>query len=251
MDNSMYCTGIIFGLIAFLVVFTFHQAIGGTGRFARMAVVWITVLSGAAGYFNDTDTSFPEMLVVVIPPAGLLAWLFLARPGKALLDGMDIHLLTMIHVVRAPIEVVLYWSFIDKMVPHEMTFSGGNFDIVSGLSAPCIYYLGFMKGEVRWRLLVIWNFVCLGLLVNEIFRSVFSAPFFFQTIGLDQPNVLVFQYPFVLLPGIVIPILLGAHLIVIRTLVKAHWHQPKLLNYGRAAIRRSVIRRSATHQFFN
>lgn len=238
MDSSVFCTGIIFGLITFLVVFTFHQALRGSGTFSVMAVIWIAMLSAAAlaGYYKDTDTIFPRLLLVVVPPAILLAWLFLARPGKVSMDGMDIHLLTMIHVVRAPIELVLYWSFIDGMVPHEMTFGGGNLDILSGLSAPCIYYWGIMKNGVRWPVLVIWNFACLGLLINAIFRSVLSTPVSFQTIGFEQPNILAFQFPFTLLPGVVVPIILCAHLVVIRNLVRTHWQDTRALHFGRAVI---------------
>ncbi len=55
------------------------------------------------------------------------------------------------------------------MVPHEMTFGGGNLDILSG-SQLRIYYWGVMKSRVRWRMLVIWNFACVGLLVNCNFQ---------------------------------------------------------------------------------
>lgn len=238
MDSSTYCTSSIFGLITLLVVFTFHQAVKGSGRFAALVAIWIAIQCGAAlaGYFRVTDTIFPRLLLVVVPPAVLMACLFLTGPGKALMDRMNVDLLTMIHVVRAPIEVVLYWSFIDKMVPYEMTFGGGNPDMLAGLSTPCIYYLAVMRSGMKWRWLVTWNFVCVGLLLNEVFRAVLSAPLLFQTIGLDQPNVLVLQFPFVLLPGVVVPVLLCAHIVVIRNLVKAHWQEPKIVSSGRAVI---------------
>ncbi len=238
MDSSTYCTSIIFGLITLLVVFTFHQAVRGSWLFAALVALWIAIQCGTAlaGYFKVTDTIFPRLLLLGVPPAFLIAWLFLSRPGKALIDWMNVDLLTMIHVVRAPIEVVLYWAFIDKMVPHEMTFGGGNPDILAGLSTPCIYYIGVMRSGMKWRLMVLWNFLCLGLLLNEIFRAVSSVPFVFQSIGLDQPNVLVLQFPFVLLPGVVMPILLCAHMVVIRNLVKAHWQEPKFISSGRTVI---------------
>jgi len=238
MDSSTYCTSIIFGLITLLVVFTFHQAVRGSRLFAALVALWIAIQCGTAlaGYFKVTDTIFPRLLLLVVPPALLTAWLFLSGPGKALIDRMNVDLLTMIHVVRAPVEVVLYWAFIDKMVPHEMTFSGGNPDILAGLSTPCIYYIGVMRSGMKWRLMVLWNFLCLGLLLNEIFRAVLSVPFVFQTIGLDQPNVLILQFPFVLLPGVVMPILLCAHMVVIRNLVKAHWQEPGFMSSGRAVI---------------
>ncbi|MCF0071876.1 hypothetical protein LZD49_15470 [Dyadobacter sp. CY261] len=105
MDSSTYCTSIVFGLITLLVVFTFFQAVKGTSFFARAAVLWIAVQCGAslAGYFKVTDTMIPRLLLVVVPPAALMAWLFLARPGKVVTDGMNVDLLIMLHVVRAPI----------------------------------------------------------------------------------------------------------------------------------------------------
>jgi len=238
MDSATFFASTIFCLITLLVVFTFHQAVKGSRFFACLVSIWIAVQCGVAlaGYFKITDTIFPRLSIVVVPPAALMAWLFLTRPGKALMDGMNLDLLTMLHVVRTPMGLVLYCSFIDKMLPYEMTFAGGNFDILSGLTAPCIYYLGIMRKGVQWQLLVMWNFICLGLLLNELFRAVLSAPFFFQTIGIDQPNVLVLQFPFVLLPGVVVPIILCAHLVAIRNLVKAHWQEPKFVSSSRSVI---------------
>ncbi|WP_353722014.1 hypothetical protein [Dyadobacter sp. 676] len=238
MESSTYCTSSIFGLITLLVVFTFHQAVRGSGTFAVLVAAWVAIQCTTAltGYFSITDTIFPRLLLVAAPPAVLMAWLFLAAPGKALMDRMNLDLLTMVHVVRAPIEVVMYWSFIDKLVPHEMTFGGGNPDILAGLSTPCVYYWGVMRSGMKWRLMVAWNFLCLGLLLNAIHRALLAAPFFFQTIGLDQPNVLVSHFPFVLLPGIVVPVLMCAHLVVIRNLVKKYGQEPKFLSSGRAVI---------------
>ncbi|MCE6988248.1 hypothetical protein [Dyadobacter sp. CY323] len=229
MESLFPCVSLIFGMIAFLTVFTFFHAAGHPRGFAIIAGIWILVQSAVSstGFYTDTGPVVPRMLFMVVPPVVLIAWLFLARPGKVLLDQMDMHLLTVIHVVRAPFEVILYWLYISKVVPQEMTFGGGNPDILSGLTAPAIYYWGLLKGKVRWQLLVLWNLVSLGLLLNVILRSILSAPLFFQTIGFEQPNVAVLHFPFVFWPGAVAPIIVCSHLIVIRNLVKAHWYELK------------------------
>jgi hypothetical protein len=229
MESFFLAISLIFGLISFLAAFTFYQAVGQPRRFGIAAGIWILLQSviSAAGFYTNTDPVVPRMLLMVVPPVVLMAWLFLARPGKALLDKMDMHLLTVIHVVRAPLEVVLYWLYLSKVVPQEMTFGGGNPDILSGLTAPAIYYWGLLKGKVRWQLLVFWNLVSFGLLLNVILKSILSAPLLFQTIGFEQPNVAVLHFPFVFWPGVVAPIIACSHLVVIRNLVKTHWYELK------------------------
>jgi hypothetical protein len=229
MESFNLCISLIFGLIAFLTAFTFFRAINNVKGFAIAAVIWVVLQSGIAlsGFYTNTNTIIPRLLLVVGPPVVLMAWLFLARPGKDILEGMDMHLATVIHVVRAPLEVILYWLYLAELVPREMTFGGGNLDMISGITAPVVYYWGIMKGRVRWQLLVIWNLLGLGLLLNAALKSVLSAPYFFQTIAFDQPNVAVLKFPFIFLPGVVVPIIVCAHLAVIRNLVRTHWYEHK------------------------
>ncbi|WP_233632635.1 hypothetical protein [Parapedobacter sp. ISTM3] len=73
------------------------------------------------------------------------AVLFLTRTGKEFVDSLPIAGLTMINVVRIPVEVVLCWLFINGAVPEMMTFEGRNFDIIAGITAPLIAYFGVVK----------------------------------------------------------------------------------------------------------
>jgi hypothetical protein len=99
-----------------------------------------------------------------------------------------------------------------------MTFEGKNLDILSGLSAPVIYYYGFVKGRMNKSMIMIWNLVCLGLLINIVVRAVLSTPYPFQQWGFSQPNVAILYFPFTWLPCCVVPLVLLAHLITIRQL---------------------------------
>ncbi len=107
-----------------------------------------------------------------------------------------------------------------KAVPELMTFEGRNFDILSGISAPIVYYLYFIKGKISKRTLIIWNFICLLLLVNIVVHAILSAPTPFQKMAFDQPNIAVLHSPFHLLPAIVVPLVFLSHLASIRLLLK-------------------------------
>ncbi len=229
MEDITFYISIIFGLIVFLSVFTFYKGVNSSKGFLILTLGWIFLQTGISisGFYEGTNVFPLRVAVLVLPPVLFPFWLFFFARGKSLLVNVNIHMLIVIHVVRVPIELVIYWLFICKALPHEMTVGGGNPDIIAGLTVPAVYYLGIMSGKIRWKMLVVWNLVCFGLLLNMVLKSALAAPFFSQEIAFGQPNTAMLHFPFVLLPGVIIPILLCAHLAVIRNLVKAYWHEPK------------------------
>jgi len=100
-----------------------------------------------------------------------------------------------------------------------MTFEGYNYDILSGISAPIIYYLVFVAKKAGENTLLIWNFICLALLINILVIAALSAQTPIQKLAFDQPNIGVALFPFVLLPSVIVPIVLLSHLTVIRQLL--------------------------------
>jgi len=100
-----------------------------------------------------------------------------------------------------------------------MTFEGRNFDIISGLTAPIIFYFGFIKKTLSNKILLIWNFICMGLLINIVTIAVLSAPFSFQKIAFDQPNIALLYFPFIWLPCCIVPVVLFSHLAAVRQLL--------------------------------
>lgn len=93
-----------------------------------------------------------------------------------------------------------------------MTFEGRNFDILSGLTAPIIFYFGFVTKQLDRKVILIWNFICLALLINIVVVAILSAPFPFQQFAFDQPNIAVLYFPFNWLPSCVVPLVLLSHL---------------------------------------
>jgi hypothetical protein len=67
--------------------------------------------------------------------------------------------------------------------------------------------------------LLLWNFICLGLLINIVVNAVLSAPSVFQQFAFGQPNTAILYFPFVWLPCCVVPLVLLAHLTSIRKLL--------------------------------
>jgi cytochrome c biogenesis factor len=99
-----------------------------------------------------------------------------------------------------------------------MTFEGRNFDILSGISAPFIAYFGFNKRTLSRKTLLVWNVVCLALVLQVVVTGILSAPSAIQQFSFDQPNYAILIFPFVWLPGIVVPIVIFGHLTSIKRL---------------------------------
>ncbi len=215
--------GIVFGLTTLLTVYLFALATPQTRRVLSILFIWLAVqavISITGFYSRNTHAMPPPFLLATLPNVLAILLLFITKSGRAFIDGMNLKVLTILHIIRIPVEIVLLWLCINKVVPQIMTFEGCNFDILSGISAPFIYYLAFRKEAYNKRLLLVWNIICVLLLVNIVSLAVLSAPFAIQRFGLDQPNIAVLYFPYIWLPACVVPVVLLSHLASIRLLLK-------------------------------
>ena len=184
-----------------------------------MCWIFLQMLIALTGFYTNTNTMPPRFALLVLPPLLVIAVLFTTRFGRTYLDRLDLKALSLVHIVRIPVEVVLFWLFVHKAIPQSMTFEGRNFDVLSGLSAVLIYYFGFVRKTIGWKGLLLWNVVCLALLINVVGNGLLSAPSPFQQLSFNQPNIAILYFPFVWLPGVIVPLVLLSHLASIRQLL--------------------------------
>ena len=212
----------VFGLTSILTLYIFYRASHYSKQTLVILSVWMGVqaLVALSGFYTVTNALPPRFIFLIMIPVLMILALFLTKPGREYVDSLDVKWLTFLHIIRIPVELVLFWLFLHKAVPQLITFEGKNFDILSGISAGFIYYFGYLKNKISKAVLLIWNFICLGLLFNVVIHAVLSAPFPFQKFGFEQPNIAVLYFPFVWLPCLVVPLVLLSHLVCIRRLLK-------------------------------
>ncbi|TGE24825.1 hypothetical protein E5K00_06380 [Hymenobacter aquaticus] len=224
MSTVPLALSLAFGLTTALAVGLFYRAAHQSRPTLYLLLAWLAGQGAVAGtgFFSGAPQALPPRLALVLAPALLLiATLFLTARGRAYLDALRPEWLTLLHVVRVPVELVLLGLFLHGAVPQLMTFEGRNWDILSGLSAPVVWYLAFRRPRLSPTALLVWNGLCLALLLNVVFYAVLAVPSPVQRFGFGQPNVAVLHFPFVWLPGCVVPLVLLAHLAAIRQLVRA------------------------------
>lgn len=182
--------------------------------FATAVTTWIFIISilTFTGFFHDFDFRPPRLVLAVIPSVLLIILVFAIPSARAFVARMPITTLTYIHIIRVPVEIVLWWLFMHGLVAEAMTFEGVNYDILSGISAPFagLFFVG-LKSKSNFAAIA-WNVLALGLLINIVSRAVLATPYFYDEQVFDQPNLAVFYFPFILLPLFVVPAVLFSHL---------------------------------------
>lgn len=212
---------IVFILTTFLTVGFLLTSIktAGLERFPSRLLVFVLpfwiVLTGslAVSGFYDKPGQFPPVLFVFgVAPAVLFVLANLIFFRRSLIDKLPLRLLTLIHIIRIPVELTLYWLWLGGVVPQVMTFSGRNYDILSGILAFAVFLLGFTDGRANKWLLTAFNLVGLALLVNIVVLAMLSLETPIQRFGFDEPNRAVLYFPYIWLPTIIVPIVLFSHL---------------------------------------
>jgi hypothetical protein len=221
METSPLYISIGFGLTALITTWIFWKAAHQSLKAAMIFSAWIAVQSiiGLAGFYTKTDILPPRFALVILPPILMTIYLFATTKGRAFLDTLDLKTLTWLHTVRVPVELILLSLFLQGGIPQILTFEGQNFDIISGITAPIVAWLGFEKQVLSKPIILVWNFICLALLLNVVFHGVLSVPTPFQKFGFEQPNTAMLHFPYLFLPGLVVPLVLLSHLAVIRRLL--------------------------------
>jgi len=204
MEDLPFYVSLVFGITVLVALYIFYQAANHSRKFLTIIFIWIFMQSvaGILGFYRDESTIPPRFSLLVLPPLLMILLLFLTDKGKNFIESLSLKTLILFHVIRIPVELVLFWLFLHKTVPELMTFEGRNFDIFSGISAPIIYYFGFVKKNLSMKIVLIWNFICLGLLLNVVSTAVLSLPTKFQQFAFEQPNIALLEFPFVLLPAV-------------------------------------------------
>lgn len=181
------------------------------------SALWYIIAS--TGFFLETQSMPPRLIFMMGPVILAIILFFVTQRGKNYIDKLDLHKLTMLHVVRLPVEIVLMLLAIHKTIPELLTYEGRNFDIIMGITAIPVAWWIFRKNGPR-KFLLAWNILGIILLMNVVIHGVLSVPLPFQQFGFDQPNVAMLYAPYCLLPGVIVPIVMFSQLAAIRHLTR-------------------------------
>ncbi|SHG04532.1 hypothetical protein [Pedobacter caeni] len=201
--------------IAILTFLLFYLGTGKSKTVLIFGSIWLIVCGVLSyrGFFQNTSVLPPRMIWVLLPVLILVVLCY--RTMNVL--NLKINYLIAIHVLRLPVELVLFQLFLKGSIPVLMTFQGWNFDIFIGISAIAMLSYSMLAGKrlnikiFRW-----WNILGLLFLFLIVSIAILSAPSPIQLLAFETPNIALITFPYTLLPAVIVPFVLLSHLLCLK-----------------------------------
>lgn len=178
---------------------------------------WTAFISILAliGFFSDFSSFPPRLGIILVVPLITILLVTFSQTAKTLLPLVPTTSLIKIQSFRVIVEILLWILFIQSLLPVQMTFEGRNFDILAGLTAPIMVILINLYALSR-KWIIAWNIAGLLLLFNIVGVALLSIPTPFRYFMNEPANTIVATFPFVLLPGMLVPLAYGLHFLSLR-----------------------------------
>jgi hypothetical protein len=189
----------------------------------RLILLWIGwIVFVSVWSLSDMMSNFKifpfNLAPILIVPLVVITYLsFFSKTTGELLDHLKPHVIIRLQVFRVFVEILLWMLLLENLLPIQMSFEGRNFDILAGLTAPLIAYLSYHQ-KISKNLIMVWNVVSLGLLINIVTIAILSMPAPFRVFLNEPSNIVVAQFPISLLPGFLVPLAYALHFLSIRQL---------------------------------
>ena len=183
---------------------------------AVLAWLLLTGLVAASGALRRFDATPPPFAILALVVVAVGIGVPFSRIGTLLVHGLPLWALVGFQAFRFPLELVMHQAYVDGVMPVQMSFSGRNYDILSGITAGMLG-LWLALGQVPRAVVTFWNLFGFALLVNIVAIAIASTPIF-RWFGNERLNTFVTYPPFVWLPAVLVMAALMDHILVWRRL---------------------------------
>lgn len=191
-----------------------------------MLFAWIVIITfvGVNGLIADFSTMPPKFAFFLVGMFAFAAWLALSPAGRAVSDITPLHILVGFQSFRIIVEIAIHEAYLKGLAPQQMTWSGRNLDIITGLLA--LILIPVLRANPSKKLAWMFNIIGIGLLVNVLTVAVLSMPTPMRVFMNEPSNVWVTAFPYIFLPaGAVVAALVG-HLMLTRKLLTSRSAPP-------------------------
>ena len=180
--------------------------------------VWILLLGALSlgGFFADFSRLPPRLPLALLIPLLVVLRVVSTKGGQELLKHVPPQWIIYLQTFRIVVEIVLWLGVLRGLLPVQMSLEGRNFDILSGLLAIPVGYYCFVKMTWPAWVVLLYNIAGLLLLLNVVAIAVLSMPTPFRVFHNEPANTLVVQFPFIFLPGVLVPLAYTLHIFSLR-----------------------------------
>ena len=184
---------------------------------------WLAIPAAlaASGRLDRYDPMPAPALIVVLLLTLVTIGVALSVKGAYILHAVPLALLVGMQAFRIPVEMLLHRLYSEGVVPVQMTWSGRNFDVVTGITALFLGLWLSRGGSVPGWVVFLWNLLGICLLINIVAIAALSTPVSFRQFPAEPANTLPSTFPFVWLPSFLVQLALFGHLLVFRKMSRA------------------------------
>ena len=187
--------------------------------------LWLIAAGVVVGSGTIAEAPMPRLMLFMVVSNLAAIGFGLAPVGGWLAAGLPLWAPVAFQIFRLPLELVLHHWAGSGSIPETMTWSGCNFDIVSGVLALAVAMLGRNSRAAAWA----FNIVGFGLLVNVMRVAVMSSPLPFAW-GTTPPLLLAFHLPYALIVPFCVGGAMFGHVVLTRALLS--WRELVVLSIG-------------------
>ncbi len=182
---------------------------------------WLAYVSAISFTGILKTTALPPRipLLLILPCFAFVFWFFRSTRLRAVIAATPGHWLVYAQSFRIVVELSLHALYLKGLLPRAATFEGYNFEIVIGITALVVGYLGFTRKTLPRTIIVLWN--CAGLLTLAIVVFLILSHVYFPQIYTNPAPVSINDFgsfPYTLLAGFLMPLAVFMHVF---SLVKA------------------------------
>ena len=219
---------VLAGVLAWGTAVAWRRSGAGTREVRRAtavtggaAALWLAVswALAARGTLRDWSSTPPPFALFVAAILALSAAIAFSPLGRRLARFLPLWTLVAVQGFRLPLELAMHGMYERGIMPEQMSYSGRNFDIVTGSTAIVVAAL-LATGRAGRGLVAAWNVLGLSLLINVVIVAFLSTPVF-RFFGDDRLNVWITYPPFVWLPAILVLAAFAGHFVVFRAILRS------------------------------
>jgi hypothetical protein len=188
---------------------------------AAATVAWMASrwAAAASGVLQQWDRNPPPFALLVVATVALGIGIAFSGIGRRLAQFIPLWALVGVQAFRLPLEVAMHRMSDRGIMPELMSYTGRNFDILTGATAIVVAGLVW-SGRAGRTMVLVWNVLGLALLVNVVTVAILLTPRF-RYFGDEPVNVWVTYPPFVWLPAVMVLAALAGHLVIFRAVRSA------------------------------
>jgi hypothetical protein len=208
MGIALVCAAVVIGFLVLVWRYARKRFVAAflltglwLGAFAALSI------SGVLARFDQRPPPFVFMLLAI-----LIVGIAVGR--SRLLDSVPFWLLVGFEGFRLPLELAMHETARAGIMPNEMSFTGYNFDIVSGITALIVAF--FLKRGSSPKMAYAWNVLGLALLAGIVTIALLASPLVRAFGDGSHVNTFVAHFPYVYLPTVAVLAALVFHVALFR-----------------------------------